>query len=253
MTIMEAMGKRMEMPEFFPNFSRDMAAAGMLDRRQAPNPMNTSHSDINDCVSVSTTSLRRGKRISIHHLLAIPVAAFALVLAVSCSGKKETAKEHINPEVLFKAIEDSDTAKIKETILKDPDLAKAKDGSGFTALYFAAGNGWQDICEILLKDGADIGAGGGGGDTPLHFACMNGWKEAAETLLAHKAGVNKQDNEGYTPLMRAAFNGHDEIVKLLLAKGADPKLKEKTGKTALELAEGNKCADIVEILKNPGK
>jgi len=165
-----------------------------------------------------------GKRFCAKQVV-VPITAFMLLFAVSCGGKKETTapKERINPEVLFKAIENSDAAKIKETLLKDPELAKAKDSAGLTALYYAAGNGWQDICEILLNDGADINAGDSSDDSPLHFASMNGWTEAAEALLKHKANVNKQDNEGYhTPGIAAAPNSGAQNVTTMKPASARP-------------------------------
>lgn len=55
------------------------------------------------------------------------------------------------------------------------DAVMAPDNAGYTALHYAARNGFVDICKVLLQYGADIDAQTkSAGATPLHKAAASG-------------------------------------------------------------------------------
>lgn len=55
------------------------------------------------------------------------------------------------------------------------DVVTAPDNAGYTALHYAARNGYVDICKILLEYGADIDALTKSAQaTPLHKAAASG-------------------------------------------------------------------------------
>lgn len=105
--------------------------------------------------------------------------------------------------VLYKkeALTEADWNKVKELIESNPDLAKEKDGNGFTPLHYAvAYNGNKDIIELLLKSGASMEAKDNKyGHTPLHTAAFWGNIEMLELLLEKGANLKEEDYLKRTP------------------------------------------------------
>ncbi len=59
------------------------------------------------------------------------------------------------------------------------------------ALYFAAGNGRLDLCELLIAGKVDVNAKSRGAYcTALHWAAYSGRPAVCELLIAGKADVN---------------------------------------------------------------
>jgi ankyrin repeat protein len=93
--------------------------------------------------------------------------------------------------------------------------------------------------EQLLKNGADVNIKDSGiGFTALHFAAQDGFTEIIKLLLNNKADVAAQDEYGNSPLFIAvmSFRGNGEIITCLLQAGANRNLKNNYGHSPLELA-----------------
>ena len=79
--------------------------------------------------------------------------------------------------------------------------------------------------------GADINARDNYGWTALIYAAINGYTEIARLLLSAGADVNIKANDGNTALMEAKNYNHPEIVKLL-KQNAKNKAKANSTKKA---------------------
>ena len=58
----------------------------------------------------------------------------------------------------FRAIESGDAARAKELLASEPELLRARDQNGATALHLAAEGGHRDLVRMLSDSGADINA-----------------------------------------------------------------------------------------------
>ena len=95
---------------------------------------------------------------------------------------------------------------------------------GYTALMFAAENGYPDIVSDLLAAGADVDAvEQHDGKTALILAAVHGHLKSATLLIAHHANVNLADMDGMTALAAASRSNGDasrEMTQLLQQAGA---------------------------------
>lgn len=154
------------------------------------------------------------------------------------------------------------------------------DGSGKTALHWAASSGNKEIISVLLEAGASVRSEDAGKRTPLHYAAREGRNEAARLLLDQGADVNAKDQHDLTPLEIAMWGddademvgfllgngaeagpralenairyGHVEAVRLLVDKGLDLNVSRVGGDTYLGLAAENGHTDIVRLLLKKG-
>lgn len=97
------------------------------------------------------------------------------------------------------------------------ELVNSPDNSGYTALHYAARNGYVDICKLLLSRGADIDAQTRSGKvTPLLKAAAAGKAATIKFLIESGAKVDAQDVDGQTALHKVIFNNHTDLAKMLL-------------------------------------
>jgi ankyrin repeat protein len=82
-----------------------------------------------------------------------------------------------------------------------------------------------------------------GGFTALHYAARDGFASAALALVEAGANVNAPtDGDRSTPIIVAAVNGHYDLVLTLLTRGADPNLANDDGVTPLFATLNNEWA-----------
>lgn len=97
--------------------------------------------------------------------------------------------------------------------------ANGRDGTGTTALMYAALYASPAEMRLLLDNGADPDAGNDFGSTPLMWAAGDPAK--VDLLLSRGASVAAKTKRGHTALLAAANHGNVDAMRLLLARGAD--------------------------------
>lgn len=180
----------------------------------------------------------------------------------------------VQEDEFFEAIQNEQTAQVKELLKQNPNLVNSIGASGFTPLHTAIGMVNQDLVKILLDHGADANKKANAvtplfdaidlinlgnmlpiiqlllnhnADTNipnnnqvsplLHAITRKASLETIKLLLNHKANPNASDQKGLTPLMKAAEDGRKYIVEELLERGASPNNQNNNGDdTALMLA-----------------
>ena len=137
--------------------------------------------------------------------------------------------------------------------MKEWDI-NAADGSGRTALAWAAIRGHEDVVAIILqqKDAKADTPDTEGGLTPLCLAAMKG-HEGVVKLLLGREDINPNTAGtvcGRTPLAWAAVEGYEGVVKLLLGReDANPHTAEtRYGFTPLALAAERGHEGVVKLL-----
>lgn len=83
--------------------------------------------------------------------------------------------------------------------------ANAIGACHFTALHYAASDGFDIIVRTLLERGANICAINDYGDTPLHTAVINNHIETVTLLIVNGAPLDIRNNDGRTPLECATY------------------------------------------------
>lgn len=140
---------------------------------------------------------------------------------------------------------------VEEMVVRDPRLAFARSGDGFTALHFAAFFGQESVARVLLEHHADAGAVADNPMKvmPLHSAAAGRNMTIVRALLEHGAPVNAKQQQGWTALHEAAQQGNQLMVDLLLKYGANPNAKNDAGVTADQVAQEKGHADLAERLR----
>jgi uncharacterized protein len=180
---------------------------------------------------------------------------------------------------LFAAIDAGDAEAVRSLIAADPEVARARDREGVSAVMRARYRSDQacalailaalpdldvfeaaafgDLDRLTMELDADPGAVAsysGDGFTPLHLAAFFGKGEAAALLLAHGASVDAR-GRGWmtgTPLHSAASASHTDVAALLVDAGADPDARQTHGWTPLHAAARNGNLALVELLLDRG-
>jgi hypothetical protein len=126
----------------------------------------------------------------------------------------------------FESVRAGDLRKVQ--VLAAAVSIEVQDGSGSTALHYAATEKRSAMVEWLLAQGASVAVTNKVGQTPLHKAVrVYGVQDKRETervvILLLKAGADYQslDAGKLTPLDYALKDGSDTIVSLLLGSTAN--------------------------------
>ena len=127
---------------------------------------------------------------------------------------------------------------------------------GVTPLMLAATNGSVAMIDVLLDAGADAKGATPEGETVLMIAARTGVEGAVRTLISHGADLNAAERwRGQTALMWAAAEGHAGAVRALASRGADVHARSTGGLTALLFAvragELDAVRALVEARANP--
>jgi ankyrin repeat protein len=128
------------------------------------------------------------------------------------------------------------------------DIQQIGRQGGFTALHYAARDGYADAAIPLLDAGADVNvASAGDSSTPMLVAIINGNYDLAMTFLARGANPNLASDDGAAPLFAVLNNewalrtwypqptaqkqqqtSHLQMMEALLKAGADPNARVKS-------------------------
>lgn len=144
-----------------------------------------------------------------------------------------------------------------EEILNDGADVSNRDDHDWTALFWAALHGYEDVLNLLIKKGTnpDAKCKTSTSDTPLYWAAKYGHEAVLDILLENGADfrhvINSyRDSYRDTAMGAAVTQGHTAIVKRLLNAGmkVDDDLQGDAGKYALIEAAGTGKEDMVDLL-----
>jgi ankyrin repeat protein len=149
-------------------------------------------------------------------------------------GEAEAAEALLPDELnVFEAAAFGRVERLRKLLDREPALARAFSGDGFTALHLAAFMGHPEAVGLLLEHGTNVNAVATseeiGPVQPLHSAAATRQAECARLLVEHGADVNARQSGGHSSLHAAAANGDAELARLLLAAGADPEAENDEG------------------------
>ena len=136
----------------------------------------------------------------------------------------------------------------------DNDKSRAdvnkRDQDGMTPLMLAAMNGHDATAKILLEKGADVKIHVYG-FTAVHFAAKEGYHRCIEVLLS--TGFNVNDVLWYrleTPLTLALQSGNMKSLEVLLRCGADVNQWKRGGDSPLIIAiKQGKCKQVERLIE----
>jgi ankyrin repeat protein len=112
-------------------------------------------------------------------------------------------------------------------------------------------NGHTETARVLLDHGAPVNDRDGSGRTALMYAASGPNDEAVRLLLEWKADPLAVDQEErFTALMFAAAEGHADVVRTLLRHGSDPDIVDVDGDRALDFAARNGHEEVVRLLSD---
>jgi ankyrin repeat protein len=123
----------------------------------------------------------------------------------------------------IKAAKSGNADRLRALLENDPNLIRAVDSDGSTALHCATWKGHQDVVKFLLDAGADVNAHNNNehwGTTPLHAAAHANQAAIAQMLIESGADVKARDKEGRTPLDHTEFHKAKASAKVLQNNGA---------------------------------
>jgi len=119
---------------------------------------------------------------------------------------------------IWNAALNGETGRVRAMLERDRRLRDARDGSGYTALHYAARAGNADVVALLLGAGADPNATTcSGGASPLHRAAYMGREVCVEMLLRHGADPLLEDCDGKTALHKAIEREHKRVANIIKA------------------------------------
>lgn len=111
----------------------------------------------------------------------------------------------------------------------------------------------------LLRGGVPPDVADGSGNTALLYAALHGHLELVELLIAYGAEVNVENDYGHTPVFVAASRGYTRIVEVLLRNGGRTDIRTNSrgevgisdGETALSIAKRFNRTEVIELLEGP--
>jgi uncharacterized protein len=178
---------------------------------------------------------------------------------------------------LFTAIHNNDVRLVGKLIEREPEIARARNQHGVSALMLAVYENKAELVTLLRgavsdldlyeaaavgdlaqlhtllgQDASQVNSSSSDGFTPLHLACFFRQPEAAQTLLAAGADANAVSASRIAVIHSASASGETVIVKMLLAAGADPNVQQQGGYTALQSAAMHNNVEMTKALLQAG-
>ncbi|KAK0766434.1 hypothetical protein N5P37_000158 [Trichoderma harzianum] len=126
-----------------------------------------------------------------------------------------------------------------------------RDRDGWSAIHWAAEEGYPLVVGSLLGQGANVNAVSSYGTSPLHCAASGGVVSIVKMLLEKGADPLKSTCHGWTALHHAVFMGHSEVVQLLLEDDrvrSSATQQDNHGWSVLHLAVHNRDLATINVL-----
>jgi hypothetical protein len=163
----------------------------------------------------------------------------------------KTMLEQAGP-LLQRAVEAGQEDRVEELLKQDIDVNERAE-YGWTALLYAAAQGYPRIVQLLLDAGANPDVGNVHGITPIMYGARYGNIEVCRPLLEYGADPDLQDVYGMTALMVATRLGYADVVEMLLKAGSNVAIKDRNNMTALDIAHKCKQGKIAKRLRTANK
>jgi ankyrin repeat protein len=187
-------------------------------------------------------------------------------------------------QAIIAAAAEGSLAKVEAELARDPELARAGNETGDTALHHAAKHGHPSVVQTLVAAGADVDAVRGDGYRPVHCALMPNWfmhvpaqtrdtiadlllqrgarytifiaalrgdaRFVREALRGDPSLANFEDSCHHRVLSAAVRRGDVAMTRLLLDHGANPNLPEEGAPRGVSLwiAVNDRQREIVRML-----
>lgn len=171
--------------------------------------------------------------------------------------------EKADRPILLEAINEGQSIKEIECLLRSGADVNGKDEEGNTALDASVWKQKPNIASLLIKNGAEVNAQDSSGCTPLHSVCKKYDGDAAdremiELFLQYGADPFKQDEDGTTPIDLIASiesSKHQEMAQRILARVLlkDPEERElPEGMTGANNDKWTEYGKALEKMKEEG-
>lgn len=152
-----------------------------------------------------------------------------------------------NNQRLLQAAVVNNLDEVNRLMLKGVDI-NFSNRDRWTALHFAAHEGYDELVQTLCVDHAKLEARNNMGWTPLHAAVYQNRGQAAAVLLRRGADIRARNSLGNSPLHLAVFQNNPAMVVLLLRCGAQINQKNDSGSTPLDFAVHQQLSDMTTLL-----
>lgn len=146
--------------------------------------------------------------------------------------------------------------KAVELLIKQGAEPSIKDGTGRSALFFAAYYGHQDVLKVLLRADRQLALDSDPeGRTAIHWATKHQTTKCLDMLLkvCPPAIINVQDNEQVCALHWAVLCHNDDHAARLIKAGASMAIADGDGRSAVHYAvcnDAQRCLFV--MLQQPG-
>lgn len=134
------------------------------------------------------------------------------------------------------------------TLLEKGANPSARNANGETPIFNAVKTNDPELIEIMIKGGASIQDRDHLGSTTLHVAVRWDADKSVQELIRLGIDVNAQNISGKSALAEAVLAGKLGMARLLLASGADPNSSDSTGRTILMDAIRGQNTDVITLL-----
>lgn len=136
---------------------------------------------------------------------------------------------------------------ISSLLTKGADIS-AKNANGETPLFSATKTNNPEIIQLIVDGGADISARDNLGSISLHTAVRWDAEASMEKLISLGINVNAQNTSGKSALSEACLTGKMNLATTLLDNGADPNACDTNGVTILMDAIRGQNYDVIKML-----
>jgi ankyrin repeat protein len=127
-----------------------------------------------------------------------------------------------------------------------------KNANGETALFNAVKTNNPNIIQLIVDGGADLSVRDNLGSVPLHTAVRWDAEKSVIKLIELGVDVNAQNIAGKSALSEACITGKNDLAKLLLDSAADSNASDINGVTILMDAIRGQNNSVVKLLLSYG-
>ncbi len=127
----------------------------------------------------------------------------------------------------FEAIEKGDLESFRRLLAAEPQLARARNEQGVSAVLHARYCNRQELLDELLKTDPELDI--------FEAAALNKRNRAAELLSLDPEQAKAYSPDGFTALHLACFFGHPNLAEMLLRYGADPNARSRNAMGVMPL------------------